>query len=98
MASVAAHKVGGWRKPIGWIQHRRSIRRLTFATGRVVGENDAYSVECALLNVSDHGACLLIPDGATTGDRFTLFIDGSDQAHFCTVAWRDGPRMGVSYD
>ena len=27
-----------------------------------------------------------------------LFIDGSDEPHRCTVAWRDGPRIGVSYD
>jgi hypothetical protein len=80
------------------MEHRKSERRLTFATGRIVAENDAYSLECAILNVSDHGACLLVPLGATTGDRFTLFTDGSDQARSCTVAWREGARIGVSYE
>jgi hypothetical protein len=98
MAYAASHAVSGWRKPIGWMEHRRSERLLTFATGRIVVANDAYSLECAILNVSDHGACLLVPVGATTGDRFTLFIDGSDQARFCTIAWREGSRIGVSYD
>jgi hypothetical protein len=84
--------------PNGWLEHRRSERRLTLKTGRLVVENDAYSLECAILNVSDHGACLLVPLGAVTGDRFTLLIDRSDEARLCTVAWREGSRIGVSYD
>jgi hypothetical protein len=48
--------------------------------------------------VSDHGACLLVPLGAVTGDRFTLVVDRSDEARLCTVAWREGSRIGVSYD
>jgi PilZ domain len=99
MAYAASRAAGTkWREPIGWMEHRKSERRLTFATGRIVVEKGAYAVECAILNLSDHGACLLIPLGAETGDRFTLFIDGSDQARVCTVAWRDGPRIGVSYE
>lgn len=98
MAYAAPRAGGGRRDPIGWLEHRRSNRRLTFATGRIVVENDTHSLECAILNVSDHGACLLIPVGAVTEDRFTLFIDGSDQVRCCTVAWRDGSRIGVSYD
>lgn len=81
-----------------WIDHRKSERRLTLKTGRIVVENDAYSLECAVLNVSDHGACLLVPLGAVIGERFTLFVDGSDEARFCNVAWREGSRIGVSYD
>ncbi len=77
---------------------RRSERHLTFKSARIVAVNHDYSVECAVLNVSQHGACVLVPVGARVEDRFTLFIDGSDEPHHCAVAWRDGPRIGVSYD
>jgi hypothetical protein len=102
MAHTALRGPGGLPAPHGpangWTDHRRSERRLTLKTGRIVVANDAYSLECAILNVSDHGACVLVPVGAVTGDRFTLFVDGSDEARFCVVAWREGSRIGVSYD
>jgi len=102
MAYAVSRTVDGWEEPQGaassWLNHRKSERRLTLKTGRIVVANDAYSLECAVLNVSEHGACLLVPLGAVTGDRFTLFIDGSDKACACTVAWREGSRIGVSCD
>lgn len=79
-----------------WIEFRRSERRLTFKTGRVVAANG--SLECAILNVSEHGACILLPAGSLVGDQFALLIDGEPAPHYCVVAWRDGARLGVSYD
>jgi hypothetical protein len=79
-------------------EHRKSERRLTLKTGRIVAVNNDYYVECAILNVSQHGACILVPVGAKTEDRFTLLVDGSDRIQQCTVAWREGSRIGVSYD
>ena len=90
-----------WSVPHGvarGFEFRRSERHLTFKTGRIVAEHHDYSLECAILNVSQHGACILLPQGASVEDRFTLFIDESDQPHRCNVAWRDGSRVGVSYD
>ena len=89
-----------WYVPPG-IAHswrRRSERHMTLKTGRIVATNHDLSIECAILNVSLHGACVLLPAGATAGDRFTLYIDGDDAPHACHVAWRDGPRIGVAYD
>ena len=77
---------------------RRSERHLTFKTARIVAANHDYSLECVVLNVSQHGACMLVPTGSRVEDHVTLFIDGDDEPHRCTVAWRDGSRIGVSYD
>jgi hypothetical protein len=87
-----------------WVPHtiargaRKSERHLTFKSARIVAVGHDYSLECAVLNVSQHGACVLVPLGSRVENQFTLFIDGSDEPHHCTVAWRDGPRIGVSYD
>ena len=77
---------------------RRSERHLTFKTARIVATNHDISLECVLLNESQHGACVLVPVGSRVEDHFALFIDGDEAPHRCTVAWRDGPRLGVSYD
>jgi PilZ domain len=87
-----------WVPPTIARGQRRSERHLTFRTARIVAENHDYSLECVVLNVSQHGACVLVPLGSRIEDRFTLFIDGHDDPHHSTVAWRDGSRIGVSYD
>ena len=87
-----------WVPPTIARGQRRSERHLTFKTARIVAAHHDYSVECVLLNLSQHGACILVPVGSKVGDHFTLFIDSDGTPHQCTVAWRDGSRIGVSYD
>jgi len=87
-----------WVPPTIARGQRRSERHLTFKTGRIVAAHHDYSVECVLLNISEHGACILVPTGSRVENRFALFIDGGQVPHQCTVAWRDGSRIGVSYD
>ncbi len=100
LANAASSAGSVWRESRmvanGWTEFRRSERRLTLKTGRIIAANG--SLECAILNVSEHGACILVPDGSLTGDHFALLIDGDHEPHYCTVAWRDGARIGVSYD
>ena len=87
-----------WVPPTIARRHRRSERHLTFRTARIVAAHHDYSVACVLLNMSQDGACILVPVGAKIEDHFSLFIDGDGATHRCTVAWRDGSRLGVSYD
>lgn len=96
--SISSGNCDWWVPPTIARGQRRSERHLTFKTARIVAENHDYSLECVVLNVSQHGACVLVPIGSRIEDRFTLFIDGSEEPHHCAVAWRDGSRIGVSYD
>jgi len=98
MANSATQASRLGRKTAGWLELRRRERQLTFKTGRIVVENAAEPIECAILNVSDEGACLMVPEGGMPPDRFTLVIDGSDDVHACTVVWRETVLIGVSYD
>lgn len=77
--------------------HRRSERRLTLRTGKIFPPDREFSFDCAVLNISTHGACVLVPDGASVPENFTLRIDRDDAAHSCTLAWREGARIGVSF-
>ena len=87
-----------WVPPTIARRQRRSERHLTFRTGRIVAAHHDYSVACVLLNMSEHGACILVPVGSKIEDHFSLFVDSDGETHRCTVAWREGARLGVSYD
>ena len=79
-------------------KNRRSERRTTFRTGKIVHDDEACSIDCAILNLSEHGACVLIPRDASIPQCFALYIDREEKVHHCTVAWQSGARVGLSFD
>jgi hypothetical protein len=78
--------------------NRRSERHLTLRTGKIMSAGGADALECAILNVSAHGACLLVPSSVEVPHEFSLSIDGETAMRSCTVAWKSGARLGVSFD
>jgi PilZ domain len=76
---------------------RRSKRHLTFRTGKIVCSDGTISFDCAVLNISDHGACILVPVGATVPESFTLHVDHEKPVRECKLAWREGARIGASF-
>jgi hypothetical protein len=75
---------------------RRRPRELTFRTGKIRFNKLAADIDCAVLNVHEEGACLLVPDGNRIPENFELAIDGEPVVHTCRVVWRSGHRLGVS--
>ena len=76
-------------------EQRRHPRQLVLKTAKLAGEGGA--IDCALLNISRSGACLLVPDSAAVPDSIDMIIDGDDVVRRCTVAWRAGARIGVAF-
>jgi hypothetical protein len=76
---------------------RKSARHLVFRTGRIVCSDETFSLECAILNLSDHGASILVPTGAVVPESFTLRMDHGNVILACKLAWREGVRIGVSF-
>jgi hypothetical protein len=80
------------------VENRFSERHLVLRTAKIiplVGLTDSF--DCAILNVSTQGACILIPTNANVPDEFALVIDGETVTRPCTVAWKAGARVGVSF-
>jgi hypothetical protein len=77
--------------------HRRSERHLVLKTGQIISAESTNALDCAILNVSAQGACILIPNRASVPNEFGLRIDGEIAVRPCTVAWRTGARVGVSF-
>ena len=78
-------------------EKRTSERHLTLQTARITCTDNSFSLECAILDVSDGGACILVPEGAPVPEMFTLSLDHDKSLHRCRRAWRKGARVGVSF-
>lgn len=76
-------------------EQRRYPRLLTLETATI---ESAYApIDCAILDVSPAGACLLVPDGSTIPVRFDLQVHGGALRVRCQQVWRNGPRIGVCF-
>jgi hypothetical protein len=78
--------------------NRRSERSLILRTGRVLFPEEQGFVACAVLNISDTGACILVPNGVDVPDTFTLAIDHDVSVRSCKLAWRRGSRIGLMFN
>ena len=79
-------------------ERRKSFRELTLKTGKVHIPGGARSVDCAVLDISDGGACVLVPNAAEIPSRFILTLDRSEATYCCEVQWKTRSRIGVRFD
>jgi hypothetical protein len=78
-------------------ERRKNPRVLTLKTGKLSISNRASAIDCAILDISDTGACLLVPADAEVPGSFSLAIDGDQEPHYCTMKWKRGARLGVEF-
>lgn len=74
-------------------QSRQYPRYLTLKMGQITGEGLVR--DCAVLNVSRGGACVLASDIDSLPDAFSLSFDGDTRE--CAIAWRERHRLGVAF-
>lgn len=76
---------------------REHPRVLTLKTARVVADNMTAPIDCAILNLSDGGACILVPRLAQVPDDFHLIVDPEEVTRTCKVRWKSGCRVGLVF-
>jgi hypothetical protein len=54
-------------------------------------------IDCAVLNISESGACVLVPLDAEVPETLNLAIDKVGGEHACSVVWRSGSRIGMKF-
>jgi uncharacterized protein (DUF2336 family) len=74
-------------------QNRQYPRYLTLKMGQITGEG--LERDCAVLNVSRGGACVLVSEIESLPDAFSLSFDGDTRE--CAIAWRERHRVGVAF-
>jgi hypothetical protein len=79
--------------------NRRAQRRMRTLKGAKIVFNGGFSsYECTIKNLSESGA--LLKFGAIVGvpNHFDLEIEHAQPRIKCTVQWREGNFIGVSFD
>jgi len=76
---------------------RNHSRELTLQTGKLSTGESASSVDCAILDISDGGACILVPNAEEIPATFTLTVDRTKTTLSCVTKWKTGNRIGVSF-
>lgn len=76
---------------------RKHPRQLTLQTAKIFIDSHSPAIPCAVLNISDGGACVLLPTKTYVPGMFDLAIDHKNTLHECRVAWRHGDKIGVAF-
>ena len=80
------------------LDKRKSARNLTLRTAKVLVRSPPCSIDCAVLDISQSGACILVPNDVEMPEAFVLQIDHDSQARSCKIAWRNGCRIGLMFE
>ena len=78
-------------------ERRDGRRRRMFKGARVVFNGGYSSFSCTIRNLTESGALLNFGDTLGIPSHFDLELEGGRRRP-CTVRWRDGGLMGVSFD
>jgi hypothetical protein len=78
-------------------ERRRGRRARTLKGGRIVFNGGYSSFECTIRNLSDSGALLKFGDVLGIPNHFELETETGRARRKCTVRWRSGTLIGVSF-
>ncbi len=77
---------------------RGRLRKRVLKGGTIVFNNRASTLSCTVRDMSDTGARLRVPKGQVVPSQFDLMVEVDGLEVPCTVAWRRGEEVGVSFD
>src|SRR5437879_1502894 len=77
---------------------RHELRQLTLKKGKIRSPGIPVEIDCALLDFSARGTCILLPDAGRVPDTFELTVDPGGERYFCHVAWKSPNKIGASLE
>ena len=77
-------------------ENRRAVRRRTLKEGTIVFDDGQHTMQCKILDTSETGARLHVPDVMFMPEQF-LFKIRCGAIRNCQVIWKDGPTVGVQF-
>jgi hypothetical protein len=94
---VELQGANSWVSDVAIDERRKFPRALSLKTGKIVSEVLAEPIDTAVLDLSEEGACLLVPDIADIPQAFQLVLDPGNRKLKCEVRWKSGYRIGVHF-
>ncbi|MBN8912210.1 MAG: PilZ domain-containing protein [Rhizobiales bacterium] len=77
---------------------RVAARKRVLKGARIVYNDRSSTLSCTVRDLSDTGARLRVPQGQAVPSQFDLLIDVDGFEAPCTVVWRRGEEVGVTFD
>lgn len=79
-------------------ERRGTLRRRTrLRSGKVVGPDGLFVVECLIANRSAQGGLLRLPSVLALPPRILLYEDQTGELAAATVVWRRGRDLGIRF-
>ena len=76
---------------------RRQMERFYAEVPATLYAEGSEPMECTLLDYSDIGARVQVPDGRRFPDSFKLYVPETDMTYVAEVRRRDGPEAGIFF-
>jgi len=83
--------------PASDASRRRGTRQRVLLAGKIVQGGGAFSMDCAIRDLSETGARLRLPAPAPVGEDFYLIEMRNGRVFHADVKWREGEELGVAF-
>ena len=77
---------------------RGAVRLRTLKSGKAVFNDGNSVVDCVVRDLSESGAKLKVVSVVGIPDHFSLLLEGERNGRACSIAWRKGSELGVTFD
>ncbi|NNE21861.1 MAG: PilZ domain-containing protein [Rhizobiales bacterium] len=78
-------------------ERRSDFRRSVNMSGVCEFSNTQERVDCSIVDITNSGAQLTMPDTGSVPDQFKLYVVPLNTILDCRVEWRQETRLGVSF-
>jgi hypothetical protein len=78
-------------------ERRTAARQRVYRTGIISFRDLGTTIECAVRNLSDTGACLLMTSPTSIPNEFDLALTRDKAPRHCRVVWRGENKIGVTF-
>ena len=80
------------------VLERRLQPRVQLTTAGKITLDNGTEIECVIVNRSASGVCVEVDDPARVAGQFLLTIGTEDLNRRCSVIWRLGKRLGLTFE
>ena len=78
-------------------EQRKHPRHLMLESAKIFVDRRSAPIGCSIFDISEGGACILLPPSTDLPGCFELAIANIGALHQCRVVWRQGYEIGVEF-
>lgn len=78
-------------------ERRRAPRQRTLLGGVVMFNGRRSTLDCAIRNLSDDGALMMLSDAVALPQAFEIEIPSRQRQYAARAVWRSGERIGIVF-